>query len=104
MPMRANNATSHLDPPHHRKAARERPSSIALAITALLVGVTAVCTALIAPILWTAIREFAVLPKLTYEQCGAVTEDASRLACFDRVNRQSSLHSGKNVQTRSGAP
>jgi len=35
---------------------------------------------------------------LTYEQCEAVKENASRLACYDRVIGQKSLHPAKEVR------
>ena len=55
---------------------------------------TAFSTALVVPYLWAAVRHFP----LTYEQCEAVREDASRLACYDRVSGQKSLHLAKEVR------
>jgi hypothetical protein len=42
---------------------------------------TAFSTALVVPYLWAAVRH----SPLTYGQCEAVKENASRLACYDRV-------------------
>lgn len=72
--------------------ARQRESAIVLLILAPLASGVAICVALMAPILWTVVTEAFQRPAPTYQQCGAVKEDAARLACFDRILRQNSLH------------
>jgi len=77
-----------------RRVAVKRRAIISTVIIALLAGGTAFSTALVVPYLWAAVRH----SPLTYEQCEAVKEDASRLACYDRVIRQNSLHPTKEVR------
>ncbi len=67
-------------------------------IVGLLAGGTAICVGLLAPVLWTAATDAARQARLTYAQCGAVKEDASRLACYDHIQKQSSLHAAKGAR------
>jgi len=67
---------------------------LSTAIIAVLAGGTAFSTALVVQYLWAAVRH----SPLTYEQCEDVKEDASRLACYDRVIGQNSLHPAKQVR------
>jgi hypothetical protein len=80
-----------------RGVARERRSAVVFLIVALYVGGTAICMALIVPILGAAVTETAQRPILTYPQCGAVEEDTDRLACYDRVLHQNSPYSAKDM-------
>ena len=59
-----------------------------------LIEISAALTVLI---LLTAITEDILPPRQTYEQCGEVTEDTSRLTCYDHIFRRISAHSQKNV-------
>jgi hypothetical protein len=43
------------------------------------------------------VPETAPRPRVTYEQCGSVQENDSRLACFDEVLRQTSLRAAKDA-------
>jgi hypothetical protein len=81
-------------PKRQRRVAVKRWPILSTMIIALLVGGTAFSTALVVPYLWAAVRP----SPLTYEQCEAVKEDASRLACYDSVSGQKSLHSAKEVR------
>jgi hypothetical protein len=80
-----------------RRADRGRQPDIAVLILALFAGGTVICTALIAPVLLAAMTEMSQPPRTTYQQCGAMKQDTSRLACYDRVLRKISLHSAKEV-------
>ena len=84
--------------PNRQAVAPERQPGIVLLISALFAGGAVICTALIAPILLAAATEIAQPPRLTYQQCGAVRQDTSRLACYDRVLRQNSLYSAEDVR------
>jgi hypothetical protein len=84
--------------PNRQAVAPERQPGVVLLIMALFAGGAVICTALIAPILLTAVTEIGQPPRLTYQQCGVVRQDTSRLACYDRVLRQNSLHSAKDVR------
>ena len=75
-------------PKRRRRVAVKRRAMVSTVIIALLAGGTAFTTALVVPYVWGAIRH----SPLTHEQCETVKEDASRLACYDRVIRQNSLH------------
>lgn len=77
-----------------RRAVSKRYPILSTLVIAVLAGGTAFSTALIGPILWETVRQS---PR-TYEQCGAVKEAASRLACYDSVSGQKSLHSAKEVR------
>jgi len=81
-------------PKRQRRVAAKRQPILSTAAIALLAGGTAFSTALVVPYLWAAVRH----APLTYEQCEAVNEDASRLACYDRVIGQKSLHPAKEVR------
>ena len=76
------------DFPKRQTVARERQPAIALLILGLFAGGTATCAALIAPILWTGVTDAFQPAWLTYQQCGTVQEDTSRLAYYDRLLRQ----------------
>jgi hypothetical protein len=82
----------------NREVARERQPDMAVLIVALFAGGALICTALIAPILLAAVTEMTQPSGVTYQQCGAVRQDPSRLACYDRVLRRISRHSAKDVQ------
>jgi len=90
-----------VDPPHFPRcqtAARERQPAVVFLVVGLFAGATAICMALIAPILWVAVRDAVRQSRLTYQQqCAAVKEDASRPACYDRLLRRNSLHSAKGA-------
>jgi hypothetical protein len=88
----ADNPIDSTDFPARQTVARQREPAIVLLILALFAGGVAICAALMVPILWTAVTEAFQRPAPTYQQCGAVKEDAARLACFDRILRQNSLH------------
>jgi hypothetical protein len=88
----ANNPIDSTDFPRGQATARQREPALVLLILALFAGGVAICVALMVPILWTAMTEAVQRPPLTYQQCRAVKEDSARLACFDRVLRQNSLH------------
>jgi hypothetical protein len=83
-------------PKRRRRVAAKRRPILSTYVIALLAGGIAFGTALVVPILWAAVRH----SPLAYEQCEAVKEDASRLACYDRVIRQNSLHPAKEVRRR----
>ncbi len=87
-----NNPIASTDSPRGQATARQRESAIVFLILALFGSGVAICAALIAPILWTAVTEAFQRPAPTFQQCGTVKEDAARLACFDRILRQNSLH------------
>jgi len=87
-----NSPIASTDSPRGQATARQRESAIVLLVLALFAGGVAICAALMAPILWTAVTEAFRQPAPTYPQCGALKEDAARLACFDRVFRRNSLH------------
>jgi hypothetical protein len=74
-----------------QSAARERKPAIVFLIVGLFAGGNAICMALIAPVLWAAARDTYQQSRLTYQQCGDVTDDTSRLDCFDRIVRQNSV-------------
>jgi hypothetical protein len=59
-------------------------------IIALFALPTLICVALIAPILWTALTETFILPRLTFQQCAVVKDSAARLSCYDHVTAQNS--------------
>jgi hypothetical protein len=86
-----NNSIDSTDSPGGQAAAQQREPAIVLLILAVFAGGVAICAALMVPILWTAISESLQRPGPTYQQCGAVKEDAARLTCFDRILRQNSL-------------
>lgn len=67
---------------------RKRQPDIAVLIIALFAGGTMICTALIAPVFLRAFSEMTQAPEATYQQCGAVKQDANRLACYDRVHAE----------------
>jgi hypothetical protein len=94
---RTNNSINATDFKKHREVGRKREPDIAVLIVALFASGAIVCTALIAPILLAAVTEMTQPPRVTYQQCGAVKQDPNRLACYDRVLRQISIHSGKGV-------
>jgi hypothetical protein len=94
---RTNNSISATDFAKHREVGRERQPDIAVLIVALFAGGAMICTALIAPILLAVATEMTQPPGMTYQQCGAVKEDPNRLACYDRVLRQTSLRSAKGA-------
>lgn len=85
------------DRPNGRESARRRPSVIVVLVVGLFAGGAAICTALIAPILWAAASDAVQQSRSAYQPCAAVTEDARRLACYDRVLRQKSPHSTKQA-------
>jgi hypothetical protein len=85
------------DSPRRQSSAPKRQPAVALIVVAVLAGATLICTALIVPILWTAITESALRPSLTYDRCGTVQDDGRRLACFDGVFRKVSPHSTRVV-------
>lgn len=87
-----NNPIVSTDSRHGQAPAPQREPAIVLLILAPLAGGVAICAALMAPILWTAVTEAFQPPAPTYQQCGVVKEDAARLACFDRILRQNSLY------------
>ena len=74
-------------PSYRRKAHRGREPAIVLVLIAFFVSAALICAALIAPILWTVVKEHALRPRLTYQQCGAVKVEAARLACYDQALR-----------------
>jgi hypothetical protein len=75
---------------------RKRQPDIAALIIALFAGGAMICTALIAPVFPRALAEMTQPPEVTYQQCGAVKQDANQLACCDRVLRRISLRSAKD--------
>jgi hypothetical protein len=87
-----NNPIVSTDSRRGQATAPQREPAIVLLVLALFASGVAICAALMAPILWTAVTEAFQPPAPTYQQCGAVKEDAARLACFDRILRQNSLH------------
>ncbi len=81
------------------KTTLARQSAIVVLVMVPLVSAVVICTALIVPILWTTVTENAALqPKLTYQQCGVVKEETTRLACYDDVFRQTSLRPIKDMR------
>lgn len=60
-------------------------------IIALFAFLTLVCTALLVPVLWTALTKTVVQPRSPDQHCLAVKDDAARLSCYDRVLRKNSL-------------
>jgi hypothetical protein len=82
--------------PKNREVTRNRQPDIAVLIVALFAGGAVICTALIAPVFLTALTDMTQPPEVTYQQCGAVKQDANRLACYDRVLRRISLRSVKD--------
>jgi hypothetical protein len=44
-----------------------------------------ICAGLLVPIAWTAALESASASRPTYQRCGALPDDARRLACYDAV-------------------
>jgi hypothetical protein len=97
MSNRSNNSIDATAFPRNREVARDRQPDIAVLIVALFAGGAIICTALIAPILLAAVTEMAHPPGATYQQGGAVKQGPNRLACYDRVQRQISLHSAKDA-------
>ncbi len=82
----------------NREVARERQPDMAVLIVALFAGGALICTALIAPIVLTAVTEMIQPSGVTYQQCGAMRQDPNRLDCYDRVLHRISRHSAKDVQ------
>lgn len=85
------------DFPNHKKIVRERQPFIVFFMIAVLAAGTLISAALTVLILWTAMTEDTLPPRQTYEQCGEVAEDTSRLTCYDHIFRRISAHSQKNV-------
>jgi len=100
MSHRFQSAIDPTDLPIRQTVARIGQPVIDYLIVGLFAGGTAICTALITPILWAAVTDAVQQSRLTYQQCGAVKEETGRLACYDSVLRQNSLHSAKEVHTR----
>jgi hypothetical protein len=75
------------DLPTRQAIGRERQRGITFLILALFAGGTGICTALIAPILWTAVTDVVQQSRSTYPRCGTVKDIAGRQACHDRVLR-----------------
>jgi hypothetical protein len=98
MSNRPNDSINGTHLPKNREVARERQPDMAVLIVALFAGGALICTALIAPILLAAVTEMTQPSGVTYQQCGAVRQDPSRLACYDRVLRRISRHSAKDAQ------
>jgi hypothetical protein len=68
--------------------AERRPLSLALLI-AMLTIMVATCIALIAPIVWSAIADGThQAERTTVFHCAIIDADAERLACYDRLGRQ----------------
>jgi hypothetical protein len=86
-----NNSIDSTDSTGGQATAKRREPAIVLLILAVFAGGVALCAALMVPILWTAMSETLQRPGPTYQQCGAVKEDAARLTCFDRILLQNSL-------------
>lgn len=95
MSNRAHTTTESFDFPKRPGAVQQRQPAVALMIIAVLAGATLICTALIVPILWTAITDTGRRPGLTYDQCGTMSDDTGRLICFDGVFRRIAKHSKK---------
>jgi hypothetical protein len=83
-------------PAQLRRVAREQKPAIVLLLVAFFAGASLICAGLIAPILWAAVTEDPLRPKVTYQKCGTIKEEASRLACYDAVFRWISNASGRN--------
>jgi len=81
-------------PKRQRRVAAKRRPMLSTVIIAVLAGGTAFGTALVAPYLWAAVRH----SPWAYERCEDVKDDASRLACYDHVIGQKSLHPAKEVR------
>jgi hypothetical protein len=78
------------------EVARKRQPDIAVLIVAFFAGAAMICTALIAPVLLTALTDMTQPPEVAYQQCGRAKQDPNRLACYDRVQRRISLRSAKD--------
>jgi hypothetical protein len=83
-------------PTYLRLVRQRRPAIVALAAT-LLAGTIVIGAILLRD----RTTEIASLPAQTYKQCAHMHDDASRLACFDEVSRQTSLRSAKDVRRMS---
>ena len=95
MSYRAKNIDT-ADFPNHKKIVRERQPAIVF-FTIVARWNFDLCRADCSNLmdLWTAITEDTLPPRQTYEQCGEVTEDTSRPACYDHIFRRISAHSQK---------
>jgi hypothetical protein len=62
----------------NREVAWKRQPDMAVMIVALFAGGALICTALIAPILLTAVTEMTQPSGVTYQQCGAVRQDSEQ--------------------------
>lgn len=60
-------------------------------VIALFAFLTLFCTALLVPVLWTALTKTVVQPPSLDQRCLTVKDDAARLTCYDRVLRKNSL-------------
>jgi hypothetical protein len=94
---RNNNSINAADCKKHREVGRKREPDIVVLIVAFFAGGAIICTALFVPILLAAVSEMTQPPGMTYQQCGAIKQEPDRLACYDRVLRQITLHSAKEV-------
>ena len=75
------NASHRPDVSRPRPIVRERQPAIAFLIIAVFGGGTAICAALMAPVLWAAVTDALQQSRPAYRNCGAVTENASRMSC-----------------------
>jgi hypothetical protein len=63
----------------------------------LFVGAAVIGTALLLPVVWSIASHDLLRPGLTFQQCGAIEENTSRLACYDAVLRQTSIGSTRDT-------
>ena len=80
-----------------RQTRASKQPTIAFLIIGLFAAGTAICAALLAPVLWAAVTDVIQQSRLTYVQCSSVKKDDSRLACYDRVLGRNSLHAAKGA-------
>ena len=93
-----NHAADSPDVPKRPKASRKRQSVIVALLITLFASIVVMTAVLMIPILWVAMTGAAQQPRLSYQKCGSLREDASRLLCYDEVLRQTLLRSAKDAR------
>lgn len=96
-PNRSNDTRDTPDVSRPNPTREPQPVIVTLLVT-MLFSLVAMCTVLMIPIVWVAITESAQGPKLTYQMCANLAENAARLACHDDVSRRTSVRPVKDAR------
>ena len=94
----ANYAADSTGVPKRPKASRKRQSIVVVLLMSLFASVVVTTAMLVMPILSAAVTESIQHPRLSYQQCGRLREDATRLHCYDEALGQTLLGSAKDAR------